>query len=314
MRLIELITIYLAAAAPVGVIAFLRLAAEDERRSQTVARDECRSHAAGRVARAAAAGLLFPFTLFSYALKLRRAGRDAGEADSHDAKIDAARRSLLAAVRNFGDLARALRDGRAAATADAAHALTSHVERYAGLTLALDRSDPAGELDDRETELARVAGRDGDDLETAGRCVRRRNISRLREQQSRSRIELLHALADLQDALDLPAGPRHAQSLAPALLRVYERAFSLFMLLEDERGAQTLTRLLDATRSRLYRRNESHAPGETAAGRPRRDPTGDSPCKPHNSRTTSAPIHSTPLAATPTQHTPTLPTPLSARG
>ncbi|MDQ3907337.1 MAG: hypothetical protein M3268_03230, partial [Acidobacteriota bacterium] len=211
----------------------------------------------------------------------------------------------------------------------------SHVERYAGLTLALFRAEPEGALDERETELARVAGRTGDDLEVAGRCVRRRNLSRLRERQSQSRLGLLHALADLQDALDLSAATRAARNaqsakasasdttgtadaspaaraLAPALLRVYERAFSLFMLTEDERGTQSLTRLLDATRSRLYRRHETQTPDETAASAACRDHTGDASCRQHSSSPHSAPQStSTPRASTPT---PTLPTPLSARG
>jgi hypothetical protein len=305
MRLVELITIYLASAAPVGVIAFLRQSARDESRPIMIAR-------------AFAAGLLFPLTLFAYALKLRRGVNDANDPEAHGAKIDAARRALLAALHNFEDRAREIGDsrdakmddGRRAKTCDAAHALTSHVERYVGLTLALAHAEPAGELDERETELARVAGRAGDDLEVAGRCVRRRNLSRLRERQSQSRLELLHALADLRDTL----GPSAAHPLAPALLRVYERAFSLFMLLADERGTQSLTRLLDATRSRLYRQHESQTHDGTAARSTRRDSTGDAPCRPHNSRTTNAQPLSTPRTATSTQRTQTLPTPLSARG
>jgi hypothetical protein len=309
MRLIEFITIYLAAAAPVGVAVFLRQPARDERRARTIARS-------------IAAGLLFPFTLFGYALKQSGDARHkhAADAEAHDAKIDSARKALVNALHDFEDRARATSDRGAKETADAAHALNAQVERYAGLTLALAHAAPAGELDERETELARVAGRTGDDLEIAGRCVRRRNLSRLRERQAQSRLELLHALAELQDTLSLSvqrrtsyaahtASPQSAPHLAPALLRVYERAFSLFMLLEDERGVQTLTRLLDATRSRLYRQHESSATGHNARAA-RRDPAGVEPCKPHSPQTIS-----TPRATTSTPRTSqTLPTPLSARG
>jgi hypothetical protein len=302
MRLIEFITIYLAAAAPVGVAVFFRQPAGDERRARTIARS-------------IAAGLLFPFALFGYALKQRGDARNAhaDDAEAHDAKIDSAQRALVNALHDFEDHARATDERRAKETADAAHALNAQVERYAGLTLALAHAEPAGEPVEHETELARVAGRTGDDLEIAGRCVRRRNLSRLRERQAQSRLELLHALAELQDTLSLFADPRASRQshnataasshLAPALLRVYERAFSLFMLLEDERGVQTLTRLLDATRSRLYRQHESSPPTGHDAPAARRDHAGVEPCKPHSPQTGSPPRTSQ-----------TLPTPLSARG
>ncbi|MDT7543379.1 MAG: hypothetical protein QOE33_3283 [Acidobacteriota bacterium] len=301
MRLIEFITIYLAVAAPVSVAALLHRPARDEQRTRAIAR-------------AIVAGLLFPFTIFGYALKQRSDTRSAhaGDAEAHDAKINSAQGALVNTLHDFEDRARATGDHRAKETADAAHALGTQVERYTGLTLALAHAEPAGELDEREMELARVAGRTGDDLLIAGRCVRRRNLSRLREHQAQSRLELLHALAELQDALALFAAPRtsqhahdahrapasaSAQRLAVALLRVYERAFSLFMLLEDERGVQTVTRLLDATRSRLYRHHETSDAPHAAR------PAGDAPCKPHSPQIISTP------------HAPqTLPTPLSARG
>jgi hypothetical protein len=119
----------------------------------------------------------------------------------------------------------------------------------------------------------------------------------------------------LQDTLARADASQSAQTLAPALLRIYERAFSFFMLLEDERGTQTMTRLLDATRSRLYRRNETHTHDETAARHARRDATGDVPCRPHSKHTHDAPQStSAPRPSTSTPRTQTIPTPLSARG
>jgi hypothetical protein len=324
MRLIEFIIIYLAAAAPVGVIYFLR--------QPTDAR-----HAA-IFARAFVAGLFFPVTLVGYALRLRRDAHGTHTSDTetheatHEAKIDTSRKALVAALHNFEDRARDAGGKRAAHTVAAAHALTATVERYTGLTLALAHAEPEGEPDARELELARVAGRTGDDLDIAGRCVRRRNASRLCERQAQSRIELLHALAELQDALDAFNDPRaahagvsdrtggsahagdsdhagvssraracappSAQTISATLLRVYERAFDLFMLLEDARGVQSLTRLLDATRARLYRHHDADA-----AHASRRDPAGEVSCKPQSSQAPSTPR--------PTQQ---LPTPISARG
>ncbi|MFN2596821.1 MAG: hypothetical protein ABR563_06500 [Pyrinomonadaceae bacterium] len=314
MRAAELITAYLAAAAPFAVVSFLRRRAH-ERLTRAAPRDML----ARDVTRATLAGLLFPLALAARALA--RAGDaslaassssvvPSSSAAAHDAKFDAARKSLVAALHGFEDRARepvahspdpASRHAESSArraAADAAHALESLVERYDGLTLALAETDAEGAPAEHETELARVAGRAGDDLVIAGRCVRRRNLSRLREHQSQSRLEMLHALAALQDSLALDdaahvssrmsasASPQHAaasQHLSAALLRIYERAFDLFMLHEDARGVQSLTRLLDATRARLYRR---HEPDDARA--PRAAATGGATCKPRNSQTSSA--------------------------
>jgi hypothetical protein len=302
MRLIQLITIYLAAAAPVGVLFFLRRSAHDGRTRA--------------VARAAAAGLLFPFTLAAYALARGNsigAGTSNDSRGSRDERVESARTALVVSLHGFEDRAREAGGRRADAAARGAHALTSTAERYAGLTLALAGAEPDGEPGARETEMARVAGRGGEDLEIAGRCVRRRNATRLREHQARSRLELLHALAELQETLAVIDQPRavrrsraaaesHRQTdstgrqLSAALLRVYERAFDLLLLLEDARGVRTLVRLLDATRARLYRHHEEvpRAAQEGAAG-------GRS-CTPHGRQTTSAPPPAQPL-----------PTPISTR-
>jgi hypothetical protein len=298
MRLIEFITIYLAVAAPFGVVFFLRRPA----------------HAldARTVAHATVAGLLFPFTLLANALTRRNDVRDAqhtsASTESHETRIEDSRRTLVAALHNYEDRAREIAGRGGAHAADAAHDLLAIVERYAGLTLALADADPEAEMSARETELARVAGRDGDDLEIAGRCVRRRNASRLREHQAQSRLELLHALAELHDACDR-VGRAHdtssaaAQHLPAALLRVYERAFDLFLHLEDARGVQSLTRLLDATRARLYRHKDADAA--------RHGSTGEASCKPHNSPTTSLTTSPTTSMPRPKQQ---LPTTISARG
>src|SRR5205085_9303349 len=72
------------------------------------------------------------------------------------------------------------------------------VERYAGLALAgaCAREDAAPAP--RELELCRIAGRAGDDLLAAGRCVHRRNVTRLLAHRERARSELVHALADVR--------------------------------------------------------------------------------------------------------------------
>jgi hypothetical protein len=292
MRLVELITIYLAVAAPFGVVFFLRRPAH--------------KLTARAALRATAAGLLFPFTLLAQALTRRDASGVASHAatvESQEARVEESRRALATALHAYEDHARALGGAGGAQAADAAHALLATVERYAGLTLALAHADPEGDLDERETELARVAGRAGVDLEIAGRCVRRRNLSRLLEHQAQARLELLHALAALQDesdSLTRAHTPDHAAPghMTAATLRIFERAFDLCLHLEDARGVQSLTRLLDATRARLYRHQDADAARTT-----RRGSTGEATCKPHVSPTTSTP-----------RPTPRVPTTLSARG
>jgi hypothetical protein len=297
MRLSQLITIYLAAAVPVAVLFFLRRHGDAAR--------------ARSIARATAAGLFFPFTLAAYALargNVIAANASTHTPEPHDERIESARKALVAALHAFEDRAREAGGRRADDSVRAAHDLTSTVERYAGLTLALADAEPDGEPDERETELARVAGRDGEDLEIAGRCVRRRNASRLRAHQAQSRLELLHALAGLQDAIEgldhsrtvrqSRAADRSyryasasARQLSAALLRVYERAFDLLLLLEDARAVRTLVRLLDATRARLYRHREEvpHAAHE--------DATGEQSCTPRRPQTTTAPLPSQQLPA-----------------
>ena len=109
---------------------------------------------------------------------------------------------------------------------------------------------------ERETELFRLAGRKGEDLLLAGRCVRRRNIRRIVLHQARSRTGLLHALAEVREIVGLVAATANAgaaRHLSVATLRFYASAFDLLSLLEDESAATSVARLLDAECARLRR-------------------------------------------------------------
>jgi hypothetical protein len=129
-------------------------------------------------------------------------------------------------------------------------------EKYVGLTLALAEMKlddaPAG----REMELCRIAGREGEDLLLAGRCIHRRNVSRLVASHARARTELLHTLAAVReingDRLNT-ASPltMAAQHLSVAVLKFYGQAINLLSLLEDETAARATARLLDAECARL---------------------------------------------------------------
>ena len=293
MRLVELITVYLAFAAPVGVRYFLRLSPRPRR-----------PH---RLTFAAAAALLWPLVIFSHYLTREKLSRGINAMNKNnppapdapprrDAKADEFERGLLDALHGLEDAARQSCGEHAGPTADAARDACATVERFTGLTLAAALADPDAEPAASESELARVSGRTGADLETAGRCVHRRNVARLGAHRRNARVELLHALADLPDTfapslLARPADFRASRKLYAALLPVYGRAIELLSLFDDSRGVQTLARLFDTSAARL---RQLDALARAAA---REATTGDEPCTPQH--TQPAALH-TPPAESPT--------------
>ena len=279
MRLVELITIYLASAAPVGVWFFLRLSPRARR-----------SH---RLTFASAAALLWPLVIFSHYLTREKLSRGIktmtknislpadNSTRSHD-RADAFERGLLDALHGLEDAARDACGEHAGLTADAARDACATVERFSGLTLAAARADFSGEPAESELELARVSGRLGRDLEAAGRCVHRRNVARLRAHRRNARVELLHALAELPDTfaptlLARPADFRASRQLYAALLPVYGRSIELLSFFDDSRGVQTLARLFDNCAARL--RQLEVIVGAADANELT---TGDQSCAPHN--------------------------------
>ncbi|HYP52156.1 MAG TPA: hypothetical protein VEQ42_01370, partial [Pyrinomonadaceae bacterium] len=179
-----------------------------------------------------------------------------------------------------------------------ARAARECVERYAGLAQAAACADADAPPSARELELCRIAGRRGDDLLLAGRCLHRNNFTRLVAHRERARQELLHALAELRDAHPeatgdaLAAGPQSSrvdsegtrvgpessrvasqrtlgESLSEALLQVFARAVELFSAFDDRRPALVVARLLDAECARLRRLQTSdseHAPARDTEG------------------------------------------------
>ena len=230
MRLSEVITMYLAAGAPFGFQHFL-----------------CR-RSAGRprsLSKAVRAALLWP--LAAVKILFSRAG--SGDADAAAAllneQIGRAQGKLLSSLYALAELAQSAPNAEGPRVERAVRAAKEAVEKYVGLTLAAAETDVAGEPAGRELELYRVAGRKGADLLLAGRCARRRNAARLAKHQARSRVELLHALASVREALG-PAPARHACEM---IVRLYACALDLLSLLEDEEAAGGLARLLDSERA-----------------------------------------------------------------
>ncbi len=273
MRLSELTIIYFATAAPFGVASFLRQPARGTRRFKALSR-------------AAGAALIWP--VMALLLMLERAGasvalRDEG-ADAQDGALDERRieqskRELTNALLEVEDVfdeddEDGRGDGRSERRDDALNIVRGVgrearrfvmfsarecVERYVGLALACAGTRQEADASERELELCRLAGSEGDDLLLAGRCIHRRNVSRLFAHRARARAELIHALAGVCEE----TGRLHtdtdesfnaaARRASESLLRALARAVELFSLLEDEEAARRVARLLDAECARLRR-------------------------------------------------------------
>ncbi|HWT01016.1 MAG TPA: hypothetical protein VN256_12280 [Pyrinomonadaceae bacterium] len=243
MRLSEAITIYLAAGAPFGFQHFLR--------------DRC----AGRLRsfyRAARAALLWP--LAAVKLIFSREGPDAALDERSAQRCEQVARAqgrLLSSLYRLAELAQSSLAQSATAAGSATvervvRTVREAAEKYIGLTLAAADADPDGPLAQRELELYRVAGRKGADLLLAGRCVRRRNAARLIKHQARSRLELLHALAEIRETVCAGAGDLTATHHASvAAVRLYACALDLLSILEGAAAAAGVSKLLDAECARL---------------------------------------------------------------
>ena len=295
MRLSELIIIYLAAAAPFGVSDFLN-------RPAGVARTRS-------LFNAARAALCWPLALLSRPLlqkKFRRRELKTAErvaSSSREHRIDDARRALLSAFYRMEDLARTESSGATSvatfvAAREALREAGAAVERYVGLALAVENA--CLEASPRETELCRLAGRVGDDLQVAARCHQRRNAARLKAHHARSRLELLHALAELRERFESahPTATRDdaTRTHFDSLLDTYARAIDLLSLLEDERAAISVARILDAACARRTGRTESPSPQVAPASPVQENTKGnnarkDEPCTTSIPQTISQPPH-----------------------
>jgi hypothetical protein len=252
MRLSELITIYLAAAAPVGVAYFLR--------QHTNARPSA------RLLRTAFVALVWPLTICAHLCTQQRRGQsERGANAAHTAlpdatRVAAAERALIATLHQADDLLRDAYDTRAGRARQATADARASIERFVGLALALPAAMRVELPTAHERELFRVAGRKGDDAEVAARCLHRRNLARLRAHHERARTELVHALAELLETVehDLPAPHRGAQPFTEVywlLIRTFARTIDLLALLDDQPAAMRVARLLDAACA-WARRNE----------------------------------------------------------
>ncbi|HJQ30949.1 MAG TPA: hypothetical protein VJ866_02150 [Pyrinomonadaceae bacterium] len=273
MLLSELFIIYFAAAAPFGVSRFL-----SERSGGA------RTRPALRVA--ALAALAWPVTSINSLLR-RAASRveatDEVENSAPDSRaVERATRAAVNALRALEDLLGCEVPPVGAdesSITEARHALFNargSVERYSGLALACAATDAGAGPTPREMELCRIAGRAGDDLLVAGRCVHRRNAARLFAHRERARAELVRALADVRGVVNHKYAARHASGCTSrprvegaALLRTtlgdaLTCVVTLASLFEDDATADAVNSLLDEGRREV--RQESRADSAARGG------------------------------------------------
>lgn len=249
MKLSEAITIYLAAGASFGVYNFLR-----EQNPQS------RFHAWLKATRAM---ILWPLAAAKILRPRQRPdeGRPAGTINERASaqfveRIGQANGKLLASLYRLVELTDALTGGEREKMERASRTVREIVEKYVELTMAAAETNADAPPTRREMELFRVAGRKGDDLQLAGRCIHRRNAARLVAHQARARTELLHALAEIREIVggtNASVNVITARHLSVETLRFYACAFDLLSLLEDESAAMSVARLLDAECARLRR-------------------------------------------------------------
>ncbi len=270
MRLSELIIVYLAAAAPVGVAYLLR--------------PPTHAHRAPRLLRATGVALLWPLTLSAHLLTQRQRvrgqrGVDVIPNDAPDeVRVAAAEHALVNTLHQTDDLLCAAYDQRGARARQAATDARASVERFVGLTLAAKETERAAQPAARELELCRVAGRKGQDLLLAGLCLRRRNLAGLHAHCEQARTDIIHALAELLETIehDLPACPAAAQPFTQLywlVIRTLAQTIDLLSLLDDQQTAMRVARLLDAACAWARRHDVLHQPRAAAQ-------IGDVPCLP----------------------------------
>jgi len=267
MLLSELAIIYLATAAPFGVSRFLTRNAQGVRRSHALA--DC-----------AAAALAWPLTALMLLFKSAKARADKAKsvdesASSDEQSVENVKRSTINAIRAVEDLLVKACGLKSEAERHTLFAACASVERYAGLALACVGLREDAAPSERELELCRITGRTGDDLLVAGRCIHRRNVSRLLAHRERARAELVHALADAGDvahAIYSTSRPFHspkqtggeaAKRISEALLHAFSRAIELLSRFDDRAAVVGVARLLDAECARLRRleaRDEAATP------------------------------------------------------
>jgi hypothetical protein len=260
----ELFIIYLAAAAPFGVARFLS--------EQTGG-----AGTGTALFKAAGAALAWPYTslprLLRRLVSLRTEEAHEGRA-ADERRVEEVKRAAVNALRVVEDL---LADTGALVEETDRHKLYAArecVERYTGLAAACATARAEARPTPREMELCRLAGRGGDDLLIAGRCIHRRNVTRLVAHRERASAELVQALDAVREAAHktYPPAPatyasEHlrtavAERIAEALSRALSRVVELLSLFDERAALVSVARMLDAECERTRRAGSAAADSE----------------------------------------------------
>jgi hypothetical protein len=272
MRLSETITIYLATGASFGVACYLR---QHPGKSRSLA-----------VLKAAGVMLLWPLAVSAILFTRQRPVNEQAASDEEaveaqrSEKVERAKRNLLAVIYALHDLVQESSGQESEEMQRAVHLAHESVEKYVGLSSAASEINSEAAPTGREMELCRIAGRKGDDLLLAGRCIHRRNAARVIAHRNRARAEMIHALAELRelgeiDCAGASSDIQAAHLLSKAMLKVYSHAIELFSWLDDQEAAMSVARLLDVECARLRRLEASHLKAS------RRPPIGEERCTIH---------------------------------
>jgi hypothetical protein len=258
MLLSELFIIYFAAAAPFCVSRFFAEHAKGTRTRRALLRAAC-------------AATAWPLTSLSHLLS-RTTSRRNVETDVVDDNmldsrmVEQLTRAAVNSLRAVEDLLACARDEGSADALNALFAARECVERYSGLAHACAWTDASAGPSTREMELCRIAGRAGDDLLLAGRCVHRRNVTRLVAHRERARAELVRALLVVREAaLARPAldsnaeasfnstqqtGVEDSKRLSLAMTRALSSVIALLSLFDDSATAAEVRGLLEGVSAR----------------------------------------------------------------
>jgi hypothetical protein len=265
----ELFIIYLATAAPFGVARFLS--------EQTGG-----ARVGAALFKAAGAALAWPFTSLPRLLRRLASLRTKETNEGHmpdERRVEEVKRATVNALRVVEDL---LADAGALDEESERHkhyAARECVERYVGLAVACCSASADARPTRREMELCRIAGRGGDDLLVAGRCVHRRNVTRLVAHRERASSELVHALAAVREAahkIHRPASysteqlraagarriPADQRRTSEALSRALSRVVELLSLFDERAALVCVARMLDAECARARRAAETEGGNE----------------------------------------------------
>lgn len=279
MRLSEAITIYLAAGAPFAVSGYLARR-KDERRGL-------------RLLKATASGFVWPFAVLRILLieygKTQREVKEDRRSQQCEAKFQKAKRNLLAALHGMSELAPNTLDTPYQNLECAACVLRESVETYVGLAPSIEEPNVENAPGESTMELFRIAGYEGNDIAVAARCANRRNVARVKHHHIRARVQMVHAVADISEAVESIRTSMSANGSAERRLRlaskeVFNLLINLLVLMGDEETARKIAELLNPEISRPPRARDKEKREDLSLE------SGEVPCKVYSTRQSHAPL------------------------